>query len=879
MANVKRLLWSWLLLWSHIVSLSTAQINPIRLALVMPFFAKLELLRPVNDSVRLAVEEINASNMFGSTPFKVDGIDFFQDNGKLIAATMNAVTQGYNGIIGEIFSSGSKLMSYTLSTTGIFQCSCWATSPALANKKEFPTFFRLTPDDNLQALVMLKLVQSLKWTRIGVFASTGEYAQGLADVIRTSASNYNIQILEVLNYDVKDEESFQHKIHTLKASGVRIILFLPESTAESIRVYRALDIHQMIGPQYVYITPDVMATYRQNEEYEVTDENLLTGSLVTVGQEYSSYSTNFVNKFKARYGGVQPQVGCATHYDAVWAFAYAFKNLMIKRNLTAQDIANNVWKNLNLTVYQFLDFTFQGATGPTAWHANGNLRSANFEVRNIYGGGVSVIAQGTTESLNITAAPRFHSGSTQIPTDQYLLVLDAAGYNKVAPIFFLVIAGFLGLVSVASVPLIWILKEERLLKPLSPEFMAIAAAGMALCALSIFPNAVEVPTESTCNLFMAMLALGVSMIVGSLLVKMFRLYRIFENRRAMTRQLGTKRLLFGTGSVVFLELILVVVWSAAFPLTPREIVDIINERRYYECASSNTAANSIFPIIMYVYNGLLISTCCYFAFATRNIYSMFNETKAIGVAIYNVFFCVVIILIITYVGRPTIAVGFYVRSAMILFGTGVSYCLLTGRYLLAVMRQSDSKLAFLGLGRASSVGGTTSNLRRMQSKAGSSIKDDSTVGDVNQPPPDVPKKSKPLSTTVSTTVRMATFTVRGKSSITSGRWQIHTARIVGQPVAVLLIQSESEQDQVLAIPLMGANVSLDVTHDRFSVLWSKGNLDFQAANKEEAEEWASFLTTLATEPTPESHSGGIMTGGVMLTGALNAVRASTAIGV
>ncbi|KAJ3155880.1 hypothetical protein HDU89_005438 [Geranomyces variabilis] len=821
----------------------------IKVAVVLPYGTEPYLTDTAFAGVQMAVEEINANTSM--LPGLILQADPFDDNSTpalVISQAYSVIQQGYSAVIGEEYSSLSMTLNYALSTQKIFQCSAWSTSPLLSDKENFPTFFRVTPDDNAQGLVMLQFVKQMGWKNAAVLASTDSYSQGISDVLVSSASNYEIKLLAVAAYTAgaKDTENLVGKIQRLQDVGARIVFLLCADTDETVAVHRSLRDQGVLGAEYVYIGGDAMRSVTANADLAAEDLVNLQGLVTTSPQEYSDHTETFKQKFSARNGSApfdqENCEGCASHYDAMWALAYGFQNVMLKHGQTPAQMAGNAWLNLNLNVTQFLDFpTFEGATQTLSWYPNGDVSTTSFRISNIVGANQIDIAT-SNGPLNVAFTPgvkiTFYGGGNTAPLDYPTFTDDVVGFrNPMYGILHAVIALFLGVLA-ASIPVLWVNRNSTVLRPVSPVFLALACCGMALCLGSIYVDAVAETTSASCNGFVAMLAVGFGTVVGSILVKLFRLWRIFDNPVAGRQVFSTTKLLIGSGLIVCGELIIIAIWWGAFPLKATEISDLSARRRYFKCESDNSHGQTALTAVLFIYNAALIVICCYFAFATRNIYSAFNEAKAIGIAIYNILFCIIITGIVSFMGSTTVAMSFIIRTIVVLFAVIVTWIAVVGRFIYALVLKIDPEKFGLRDGSGST------------SASGSGPASMSMSGKLNSMARKTSRPTKPLMAPV----KIGTLHCRGSSAVTTSQWRKFNIALSGAPVGQLTIIKESDPSKSLALPL--ATLSVINCDQFFKISYPKGMLTFQG---EDFAAWAEAIQAakdgLDGKPKPRIDDG------------------------
>ncbi|KAJ3151866.1 Gamma-aminobutyric acid type B receptor subunit 2 [Geranomyces michiganensis] len=783
----------------------------------------------------IAINEINNDpTWFGGTKLTLTKFDTgYYDHGKTLNATFAAVRAGYNAFIGNRFSGYTKDVAYALSTTGLFECSVYSTSPALSDKGQFPTFFRLVADDNLQAVTMLQFAQTQGWSNVGILASTGSsYAQGLLEKVKSSAPAFGVTVLGFQNYDISDTQAVLTRCELIKNAGARIIILLVDNEVELVQMLRLLKQSDMIGPDYAYIGGDVMTGLYSAEGATAADVDLTQGLFITVPlYKNPQYCQPFLAKYNEIYGRTtEPWSDAVVHYDAVYSFAHAFRRIMDVYGLSAAEIADNSWLRLNLNVTEFLDFTFTGANGPVSWLPNGDVASSSFQIQqtdvtdrvhleNSQFPQIMYIINGKWTTL---APARFFGGTSTPPADLPTLEDDLIGYTKPASAVIIALTTVLTFAITVSIPLLLVYRNHSVLKPMSPYFMATSALGLLLCLMSIYVDAIRIPNKVSCNAYMSLMAVGFGTVVAGILVRLHRLYRIFDNR-AMQRKAVSDETLFGyTGVILLGEGIILLIWANRYPLLANFHADIASGRMYYECSTTDTLAGKAMLGSMFAYNGILVLVCCWLAYATRNIYSAYNQAKAIGITIYNILFCSILVVLVTYMGAMTKTIGFVLRSAFVLLCIGISYGSLIGRFLYVVLNPA------------------TGSEQERSALMGAAAPTATTMK------PGVATAKGPRSGT--------TIPVKGKSPVTTSQWKEHFVCVITQPINALLLANQADKKVGLTLPLeLVAN--LTVNEDAVvTVTWSQGSISLQFGSDGQAEEWLAALQSAAV-------SGGSGSGG------------------
>ena len=216
-------------------------------------------------------------------------------------------------------------------------------------------------------------------------------------------------------------------------------------------------------------------------------------------------------------------------------------------------------------------------------------------------------------------------------------------------------------------------KEKPVIKRSSPIFCNLILFGLILVWISLFMWAGN-QTQGLCNAKIWVGAVGFSLVMGNLLAKNYRIWRIFDNDKLRSRVITNKELLYFSGIIVGIEIILVgvLMHDPLQPVVLKSSTSILYQ--YQACNCSNTSFQTIMTWIIFGYNLLLVIIGSVLAYLTRKVISSFNESKFIAVSMYNLFVCLAVIAPIYFTSGDAegIEVRLYiVRSFAVLFSTTI----------------------------------------------------------------------------------------------------------------------------------------------------------------------------------------------------------------
>jgi branched-chain amino acid transport system substrate-binding protein len=178
---------------------------------------------PLNDSVRLAVSEINAQGGVLDRPVCLHLEDDGTDADLALMKAKKLVEQDkVSAIIGPLASGASKKVLEYTALTSIPQISCCSTSPELSGADNF---FRTAPSDALQAVVLARRAKARNHQNVAVLFVTGAYGQGLNDKFKENFEDADHRIVFSRAY-VEKQQSYQDLARDAAAANPDAILLV-----------------------------------------------------------------------------------------------------------------------------------------------------------------------------------------------------------------------------------------------------------------------------------------------------------------------------------------------------------------------------------------------------------------------------------------------------------------------------------------------------------------------------------------------------------------------------------------------------------------------------------------------------------------------------
>lgn len=202
--------------------------DPVKVGLLLGFTGPLESQTPtMGASVDMAVAEINASGTFlgGKTFEIVRGDSTCGDSAAAVAAATRLVeAENIVSIVGGLCSGASGAMLQAVARpNGIMMISPSATSPALSTVEDDNLFFRMSPTDARQGVVIAKMMQENDISEAAITYTNNDYGKGLSEAVEAAFAELGGKItLNAAHEDGKGDYSAE--VGSLASAGGDILV-------------------------------------------------------------------------------------------------------------------------------------------------------------------------------------------------------------------------------------------------------------------------------------------------------------------------------------------------------------------------------------------------------------------------------------------------------------------------------------------------------------------------------------------------------------------------------------------------------------------------------------------------------------------------------
>lgn len=265
-----------------------------------------------------------------------------------------------------------------------------------------------------------------------------------------------------------------------------------------------------------------------------------------------------------------------------------------------------------------------------------------------------------TRLINIKLSLSLHS---RVDTYIYPVASSPSG------VFFSILAVVLIATSIALAVVMWIYREEDVIRASSVNFCLIIIFGSILVYSSLFFWEVE-PTSRVCMGRAWFGFLGFSLVLGCLTAKNYRIWKIFKNSKLRKIRLSDQQLLFVVLGLLSFDVIILVIWEIVDPMVPYLYTSTLLEENeaFYDCNSDHL---SIWVTILFAEKLALVLLGCLLAFKTRSkVLDKYNESKIIGFSMYNILIIATLCILLVTMLDSAVQVTFSFVSIGILIPVG-----------------------------------------------------------------------------------------------------------------------------------------------------------------------------------------------------------------
>ncbi|KAF9546684.1 hypothetical protein EC957_009444 [Mortierella hygrophila] len=643
------------------------------------------LVRNAISTIRMAVNEINEEKIIPGLNMSIlirdsQNPSLYTSTGgaAAISAAGKLISAKVGGVIGDIKSDLTKYEALMTSSVLIPQCSFAAGSASLSDQATYPSFYRTIPTIIVLVDALLEVVRSMGWKRISLIYDINTLGWSGREYFSARALKLGIYILvyqPLSTAGVPFDPTYTFIKNRIRSSQSRIQVLIATGDGQ-FAFLREMKEAGFFGPDYAWVTGnEISSQLRQDPDVKAYDGLIMVDN----GWELSGYAPyhEFLSKWlrlnPLDYPGagnpnLENNEGMA--YSCVMMLANAYRDLIEKaipdpahRNaqnpLIQRIIAGDQAVNVNGVYNQK---TYTGPSGPITLDQNGDRREGYYMTFSMQDGHSVLFGTSFIGNYTFVREPLFKDGQPTPPSDAPPWAIQNPQWDNASGIVLgtLCIIGIV--LTIISAVLVVYFRDNIVIKASSPTFCLCELLGILLimiwCTLHI-----GIPSMAMCIAQSFILPIGVTLLVGSLTIKNYRIYRIFNSVTVMNQAFQTRLLLRWMALALFLCVVPMIVEMIID--APRPQMINIRSVQWIRCRGFNRQvwwilSSSIVPVIL-IFFGVFL------AFKTRNVVFLWNEAKQISLVLYNVFFFTIIIVVSQFFPVEIYLATFYISIVGILF--------------------------------------------------------------------------------------------------------------------------------------------------------------------------------------------------------------------
>ncbi|KAG0231226.1 hypothetical protein BGW42_000381 [Actinomortierella wolfii] len=422
------------------------------------------------------------------------------EGGAAIAAAGRLVTHKVGGVIGDLRSDLTRYEALMTSSVKVPHCSTIPTTIA-----------------SLDAI--LDVIEYFGWHRISILQP----------------------------YDPQ----FKVALDKVKSVDSRIQILMASGNLQKDVLYAARDAG-MMAAEYAWITindiSDVFqnATARRDFDGTIMVDNAwdLSGYA-----PYDDFRDEWMRLNTTEYPGAGDPIlhnNEAMAYSCAMMLAHGYGQYMRKKGMLpggqineavrSAIIQGDLTKEIHMNDY-FSKTPYMSPSGPITLDVNGDRENGHYVAMSLQDGYASTFGVIATSNSSKYTKPFFKDGSTIPPRDAPPWAIQNPTWNNTGGIIFGIICILLIAMVLVNMCVVIRFRHHIVIKASSPTFCICELLGILFVAIWCLLY-VGIPNEASCIAQMFLVPVGATLLVGSLTVKNYRIYRIFNNSSHTSCHLG-----------------------------------------------------------------------------------------------------------------------------------------------------------------------------------------------------------------------------------------------------------------------------------------------------------------------------------------------------
>ncbi|KAF9958840.1 hypothetical protein BGZ72_010822 [Mortierella alpina] len=677
----------WLLTDDEFKNLWDPKVDTLRIGVLLSLNADAQdreatLVRKSLSAIRLAVEDVNTQKIIPGINMSLvlrdsqdPSLQTATGGSAAIAGVGSLISAKVSGVIGDIRSELTSYEALMTSSVGISQCSFASVSTTLSDVETYPYFFRTVPTIIAVLDAMLELIKHVGWKRIMVIYDIEYLGWAGREYFSSKARRmgiYNLANQPLTTAGVPLDPNFGFLKDAIKSTASRVQILL--ATARLQRdVLRAMRDSGFMGPEYAWVTTNDLAEHYGMMEPQVEGYD----GLIMLDNVWDLHGYEPFESFVSRWQrlNVTEYPGAGDHeiendegmaYSCVMMLAHVCREL-VRHKLahkpslqTDQEVLREVMSgyhtgDIQVTKY-FQTRTYEGPSGPITLNQNGDRKYGLYNAFSLQEGKSIPFAYITGDKYVVLRDPPFKKSHPTLPKDAPPWAIQNPTWSNARGIIYGILCSIAILLTLISAFLVCLLRDNIIIKAASPTFCLCELLGMLLVFVWCI-TMVGIPKTAICMTQSLLLPFGITLLAGSLTIKNYRIYRIFNSVNVANQAFQTRLLLRFVALAVLLSLIPIIIEIVLDIPHPHTIN--IHADQWIRCRGQRNEnwwvlASAIVPLLLILFG-------VYLAFKTRNVVYLWNEARQISLVLYNIFFFALLIVISLFFPDDLYMASFYIE--------------------------------------------------------------------------------------------------------------------------------------------------------------------------------------------------------------------------
>ncbi|KAN0039823.1 hypothetical protein ACTA71_007060 [Dictyostelium dimigraforme] len=227
----------------------------------------------------------------------------------------------------------------------------------------------------------------------------------------------------------------------------------------------------------------------------------------------------------------------------------------------------------------------------------------------------------------------------------YTIPIEFVDYSRSMKLGITITSSICILFCIISIIIVLVFRTARIIKSASPAFLFLILVGCILIFIGciIFSQS---PSEGTCRARVWLLSIGYTIFLGSLLVKNWRIWLLFDNPKLKKRSITNWKLYPWVAGILAADVLILAFWQGLGNIRSESRIGIDSLTKYQYsnvCTSDDQGAVALY--ILLVFHGITLLVACFISFKIKVVdIDEFNESKPIASSVYIITFCLFIVI-------------------------------------------------------------------------------------------------------------------------------------------------------------------------------------------------------------------------------------------